>query len=208
MTFDVPGNELPVIEVVFHKRQIATHEPGRKPNRAGTGEATMKTQTLCLTKRTPAFLFALALVVAGMLAGQRVAAQATASNTTVGQCNLAVVSKLSAATGPTCDEKAIRQMARQGQVYEQNQLGIASILAMGPGYNTEEAIKWFERAAQRGYAPAQVNLAVMYSNGWGTTVNYGKALHWLQAAADQGYARADYNLGILYLQGRGVRQDN
>jgi len=86
-------------------------------------------------------------------------------------------------------------------------LGIASILAIGPDCGEKEALKWFEQAAQRGYAPAEVNLAVMYANGWGTPANYGAALRWLRAAAEQGFARAYYNFGILFLQGQGVRQD-
>jgi TPR repeat protein len=86
-------------------------------------------------------------------------------------------------------------------VFEQNQLGIASILGIAAGSDAKDALKWFEEAAHKGYAPAQVNLAVMYSNGWGTTSNNAVALHWLQAAAEQGYGRAYYNLGVMYLGG-------
>ena len=41
-------------------------------------------------------------------------------------CNLAIVSK-TRVKGRTCDVKTIRELARDGHVYEQNQLGIASI---------------------------------------------------------------------------------
>ena len=70
-----------------------------------------------------------------------------------------------------CDGKLVQKMAKNGHGFEQNQLGIASILAIGPDYSEKEALRWFEQAAQRGYAPAEVNLAVMYINGWGTPVN-------------------------------------
>lgn len=123
------------------------------------------------------------------------------------QCSLAVVSKLLANSGKVCDAETVLHLARQGRVYQQNQLGIASALALGPDYNINEALKWFQKAALSGYAPAQVNLAVMYANGWGTPQNYGAALRWLQAASEQHYAVADYNLGLLYMQGTGVRRD-
>ena len=122
-------------------------------------------------------------------------------------CSLAVVSRLFGNSVKVCNSETVVRLAHQGRIYQQNQLGIASVLALGPDYNAREALRWFEKAALNGYAPAQVNLAVMYANGWGTTQNYGVALQWLRAASQQHYARADYNLGILYMQGTGVRQD-
>jgi TPR repeat protein len=147
--------------------------------------------------------FGLALFV---FPGLAVRVQAASPDSTA-QCSLAVVSKLLANSGRVCDTETVLRLAHQGQVYQQNQLGIASALAVGPDYNTNEALKWFQKAALNGYAPAQVNLAVMYANGWGTPQNYGAALEWLKAASEQHYALADYNLGVLYMQGTGVRRD-
>jgi TPR repeat protein len=123
------------------------------------------------------------------------------------QCSFAVVSKLMAGSQNICDDGTVMRLAHEGHVYEQNQLGIASVLAIRQDYTTQEALNWFRKAALKGYAPAQVNLAVMYGNGWGTPRNYAAALQWLKAASDQHYARADYNLGIFFMQGTGVRQD-
>src|SRR5215475_7672427 len=139
---------------------------------------------------------------AGILAGPTKAQSSSES-----QCSLAVVSKLAGKQGNVCETKVVQELAQKGHAFEQNQLGIASMLAIGPDYTDKEALKWFEKAAQKGYAPAQVNLAVMYANGWGTSPNYGAALNWLHAAADQNSARAYTNLGILYLRGQGVHQD-
>jgi TPR repeat protein len=160
------------------------------------------------SKFSQKILSAFGLAGLGILFCQAAPAQGNAVKaSTGGQCNLALVARLGATQGTICDAKTVRDLARQGHVYEQNEIGMASVLAIAPDYSTEEALQWFERAAQRGYAPAQVNLAVMYSNGWGTTINYGRALHWLQLAIDQRYARAYFDLGVLYLQGKGVRQD-
>ena len=102
-----------------------------------------------------------------------VAAPALAAPPDAEQCSVAVVSKQSVGRQHICDALTIRRLAKQGHVFEQNQLGMSSMLVIGPGYNPAEAAKWFERAAQKGYAPAQVNLAVMYINGWGVAPNYG-----------------------------------
>lgn len=143
------------------------------------------------------------LCLVSTLGGQ----QLSAKSANTAPCNLVVVSKWMSNNNKTCDDATVLRFAREGQVYEQNQLGIASVLALRPGASSRDALKWFEKAALRGYAPAQVNLAVMYANGWGTPRNYGAALEWLKAASEQHYARADYNLGILYMQGTGVRRD-
>ena len=122
-------------------------------------------------------------------------------------CSLAFVTHSFHDAAAVCDIKLVRQLATNGHAFEQNQMGLASMLVIGPDYSEKEALTWFERSAQRGYAPAEVNLAVMYSNGWGTAVNFGAAQHWLREAANQHFARAYFNLGILYLEGKGVRQD-
>lgn len=89
----------------------------------------------------------------------------------------------------------------------ENERGIAA--AQGPESlrTLQQTHDWFEKGARRGYAPAQVNLAVASLAGWGMTPNAGTALYWLREAANQGYALAYYDLGILYMNGCGVRQD-
>lgn len=148
-----------------------------------------------------------AILVALLLLTAITSAQNSESKKSEEQCSLAVVSRMTESQGKVCDSHVVQEMALRGHVFEQNQLGIASMLAIGPDYSEKEALQWFERAALLGYAPAQVNLAVMYANGWATPTNYGSALQWLHQAANQGFARAYYNLGILSMNGQGVRQD-
>jgi TPR repeat protein len=90
---------------------------------------------------------------------------------------------------------------------ELTQMGIASALVLAPGRTLFDARQRLEKAARKGYAPAQVNLGVFYLYGCGTPQNYGAALYWLISAADLGSSSAHTNLGILYLQGKGVKQD-
>jgi hypothetical protein len=122
-------------------------------------------------------------------------------------CNLAVVSRELPAKTKVCDSQTVAALARQGHVYEQNQLGLAAMLVVGPNVDLKTAAEWFQKSAEHGYAPAQVNLAVLYVNGWGVSRNYAAAQLWLRRAADAHYAPAYFNLGQLYFKGIGVRQD-
>jgi TPR repeat protein len=105
------------------------------------------------------------------------------------------------------DPQSISVGASSTSAPERTQMSIAPALVLSPGRTLLDARKRFETAARKGYAPAQVNLAVLYLYGCGVPRNYGAAVYWLKSAADQGSSRAHTNLGILYLQGRGVRQD-
>ena len=73
--------------------------------------------------------------------------------------------------------------------------------------NHQEAIKWFQKAADQGYADAQSNLGACYDNGNGVAQDYQEAVKWYRRAADQGIAIAQFNLGLCYATGKGVPQD-
>ena len=69
------------------------------------------------------------------------------------------------------------------------------------------ALKWYRKAADQGYAPAQVKLGSMYYEGQGVQREMQKALKWYLKAASQGYASAQFNLGMLYEQNGSPIQD-
>ena len=69
------------------------------------------------------------------------------------------------------------------------------------------AVKWCRRAAEQGYAQAQTNLCIMYSEGKGVEQDYKKAAKWCRKAAEQGNGQAQAILGIMYSKGQGVEQD-
>jgi TPR repeat protein len=99
------------------------------------------------------------------------------------------------------------QLVAQKAGSRENEKGIVLTQAPETARTLQEAHNWFEKGARKGYAPAQVNVAVLSLAGWGTPPNAGTALYWLREAARQGYALAYFDLGILYLNGCGVRQD-
>src|ERR1700722_11688616 len=125
--------------------------------------------------------------------------------------------------GDACVSKAmVRLLRRQGKAVRvssatalasersgsrENEKGIAYAQTQDALATLEEAHNWFEKGARKGYAPAQVNLAVFSLAGWGSSPNAGTALYWLREAARQGYALAYFDLGILYMSGCGVDQD-
>ena len=59
--------------------------------------------------------------------------------------------------------------------------------------NEEEAVKWYRKSAEQGYADAQYNLAELLLSKDGK-----EAFKWYQKAAKQGHAGAQDSLGLCY----------
>jgi TPR repeat protein len=93
--------------------------------------------------------------------------------------------------------------AAAGNVEAQDELG--SMYAYGEGVASDyaEAVKWFHKAAEQGYARAQFNLGLML-HGAGSVV---QAVKWWRKAAEQGNANAQGSLGLMYYNGNGVPQN-
>jgi|GEM_PF-1067782 len=93
-------------------------------------------------------------------------------------------------------------MYRMGDIYQHGfpQLGI-------PVYY-QQAVEWYEKAANKGYMHAQAALGILYYLGLGVPKNYTKAAEWYMKAAEQGDAAATYNLAGCYRLGRGVEQND
>jgi hypothetical protein len=83
---------------------------------------------------------------------------------------------------------------------------------LGRAYDADKefskAREFFLKAAQAGFALAEVNLGSLYFNGQGVAQDYAEAARWDRRAADQGLAPAQANLAALYLKGQGVAQDD
>jgi TPR repeat protein len=73
--------------------------------------------------------------------------------------------------------------------------------------NYEEAVNWYRKAAEQGFAGAQNNLAVMYEMGLGVPKDDSEAAKWFQRAAEKHEAHAQHSLGIMYRDGRGIPRD-
>ena len=69
-------------------------------------------------------------------------------------------------------------------------------------------LKWYRKAAEQGYVPAQVHLGTMYFEGRVVPQNYQDSVKWFRKAVDQGDALVQVNLGHMYSRGYGVSQDS
>ena len=77
-------------------------------------------------------------------------------------------------------------------------------------YNRQEyaeAVSWYRKAAERGYALAQCYLGYCFANEKGVIKDETEAASWYRKAAEQGQAAAQFNLANCYLFGRGVARD-
>ena len=70
-----------------------------------------------------------------------------------------------------------------------------------------EALKWYRKAAERGYFEAQFKLGEMYANGKGVAKDDVEALKWYRKAAEQRYATQFNHLGAMYYDGEGAPED-
>jgi len=50
----------------------------------------------------------------------------------------------------------------------------------------EQAVHWYQKAAEQGNAAAQNDLGFMYLNGLGVAQSDEQAVHWYRKAAEQG----------------------
>lgn len=71
----------------------------------------------------------------------------------------------------------------------------------------DQAITFWQRAAEAGDATAAFNLGVLFDQDAGGNADTAKAIYWYHRAANEGIAQADFNLGNLFLLGRGVSAD-
>ena len=79
--------------------------------------------------------------------------------------------------------------------------------ANGARKDKAAAARLYAQAADAGYAPAQLNLGVMYEYGDGVPKDAVKAAALYRRAAEQGNAVAQCNLGYCYYTGNGVGRD-
>ncbi|OHC77182.1 MAG: hypothetical protein A3B62_05845 [Rhodospirillales bacterium RIFCSPLOWO2_01_FULL_65_14] len=86
-------------------------------------------------------------------------------------------------------------------------MGSALVKGQGVEKDQAEAAKWFAKAADKGDAAAEFELARMYEEGRGLPKDDKKALEWLKKAAADNHADAQILLGFYHEKGTGVEQD-
>lgn len=82
---------------------------------------------------------------------------------------------------------------RLGQIYCEGAVGLDK--------DVKEAIQYFTKAAEEGYADAEFAIGKMYQQGNGVAIDDMEAFNWLFKAANNGHADAQYQVGLYYESG-------
>ncbi|NQU69748.1 MAG: sel1 repeat family protein [Rhodospirillales bacterium] len=70
-----------------------------------------------------------------------------------------------------------------------------------------DAMRWYERSAKAGSAPAQFFLGLMHETGTNVEASRVQAVRWFRKAAEQGHALAQYRLATYHHFGLGIPVD-
>jgi len=105
-------------------------------------------------------------------------------------------------------ERHWRQLAQQGHMAAQFNLGLMFHHGTGVGKNPKEAVDWYRRAAEQGHTNAQYSMGYSFAMGMGFATDMEQAVEWWQRAAGNGSVEAQYSLGLVYAQGLGIEQNS
>jgi hypothetical protein len=95
-----------------------------------------------------------------------------------------------------------------GQIESWYKTGKKFYHGQGVPQDYAEAVRWFRKAAEQGYSPAQTQLGICYLHGQGVKKDAAAGASWIRKAADQGFAYAQGILGYVYLLGKGVSKNH
>jgi localization factor PodJL len=102
---------------------------------------------------------------------------------------------------PATISPALRTAVAAADPAAEYELGMRYAEGRGMPQSMPEAVKWFERAANAGFAPALFRLASLNEKGDGVKKNTQEARRLYVAAAAKGHAKAMHNLAVLYAEG-------
>ena len=103
------------------------------------------------------------------------------------------VTNLPGAIGP----QTLRTAALKGDPSAEFEVAVRYAEGKGVAQSFDEAMVWYQRSANHGFAPAQYRLGTLYERGLATPVDLQRARVWYQRAAEQGNVKAMHNLAVL-----------
>jgi len=101
-----------------------------------------------------------------------------------------------------------RELAEDGDVVAQRNLGLMYQRGRGVRKNLREASRWYRRAADQDDAGAQFALGAMYQTGQGMPQDHGMASALYRQALTGGSARAAYRLAMMHRDGTARAPDD
>ena len=107
-------------------------------------------------------------------------------------------------------EEGLKWVKIFGEKSRENMWTVGEVFQKGGGVlkqDNKEALRWYKKAAEKGWPEYQVRVAYIYENGEGLVKrDLQEAARWCEVAANEGYPRGQYYLGIMYFKGSGVKQ--
>ncbi|MGY8664408.1 hypothetical protein Q3C01_18950 [Bradyrhizobium sp. UFLA05-109] len=97
----------------------------------------------------------------------------------------------------------LRAAAMKGDATAAYEIGLRFAEGKGVAANYEEAVKWYDRAAQAGVVLATFRLGTLYEKGLGVQKDADIARRYYTQAAERGNAKAMHNLAVLDADGGG-----
>eukprot|EP00322_Chrysochromulina_rotalis_P023674 CAMPEP_0115829304 /NCGR_PEP_ID=MMETSP0287-20121206/1029_1 /TAXON_ID=412157 /ORGANISM="Chrysochromulina rotalis, Strain UIO044" /LENGTH=352 /DNA_ID=CAMNT_0003282565 /DNA_START=27 /DNA_END=1084 /DNA_ORIENTATION=- len=94
--------------------------------------------------------------------------------------------------------------AEQGSAASQSKLGRMLLAGEGVPQDKEAGLRWVERSAAQGHAPAEYTMGIACQNG-DAIGGLKAAASWFLRAAEAGISAAQYELGVAYINGDGVQ---
>ncbi len=96
--------------------------------------------------------------------------------------------------------ESLLEQAQAGDAEKQYRVGRLYEKGRKVEQDLEQALHWYQQAADQGLDKAQFKVGYFYAQGLGAERDIVRALKWLERSADQRYVSAQYHLGMVYLQ--------
>lgn len=93
------------------------------------------------------------------------------------------------------------RLAQNGNANFQYSLGRCYDKGLKVAQDYQQALYWYQKAAEQGHDKAANNLGCMYLDGRGVAQDYEKAAWWLELSAQKNDTLAILNLGCMYEDG-------
>ncbi|MEQ1712821.1 MAG: tetratricopeptide repeat protein, partial [Hyphomicrobium sp.] len=92
---------------------------------------------------------------------------------------------------------SLRLAAAKGDPSAEFEVGARLAEGKGTDQSFKDAVKWYTRSANQGFAQAQYRLGTLYERGLGVKSDPARARVWYSRAAEQGNVKAMHNLAVL-----------
>ena len=124
---------------------------------------------------------------------------------------VALLASVAAGAGFAHETDSMEELTRAAELGDADaQFDLGFVYSAGLGdfeADRAEALTWYRRSAEQGFARAQSALGSAYAYGHSLEQDFTQAATWCQLSAEQGDAEGHLCMALLYAGGCGVEQD-